>query len=39
VKPADVRLCIREMFRAKHWASASIVPKKAQVSMGRLLDF
>jgi predicted Zn-dependent peptidase len=39
VKPADVRQCIREVFRAKHWASACIVPKKAQVSMGRLLDF
>jgi len=39
VKPADVRQCVREVFRAKHWASASIVPKKAQVSMGRLLDF
>jgi predicted Zn-dependent peptidase len=39
VKPADVRQCIRDVFRARHWASAAIVPKKAQVSMGRLLDF
>lgn len=39
VKPADVRLCIRDVFRAKHWASACIVPKRAHVSMGRLLDF
>jgi predicted Zn-dependent peptidase len=39
VKPADVRLCIRDLFRAKHWASAAIVPKQAKVSMGRLLDF
>jgi predicted Zn-dependent peptidase len=39
VKPADVRLCIRDVFRAKHWASAAIVPKQAKVSMGRLLDF
>jgi predicted Zn-dependent peptidase len=39
VKPADVRLCIRDLFRAKQWASAAIVPKQAKVSMGRLLDF
>lgn len=39
VKPADVRQCIRDIFRADRWASASIVPKRAKVSMGRLLDF
>jgi predicted Zn-dependent peptidase len=39
VKPADVRLCIKDVFRAKNWASAAIVPKQAKVSMGRLLDF
>jgi predicted Zn-dependent peptidase len=39
VKPAAVRQCIRDVFRAKHWASASIVPRQAKVSMGRLLDF
>jgi predicted Zn-dependent peptidase len=39
VKPADVRQCIRDVFRARHWASAAIVPKKAKVAMGRLLEF
>ncbi len=39
VKPADVRRCIKDVFRSKHWASAAIVPKKANISMGRLLEF
>ncbi len=39
VKPADIRLCIRDVFRSRQWASACIVPKRANVSMGRLLDF
>jgi predicted Zn-dependent peptidase len=39
VKPADVRQCIRDLFQAKRWASAAIVPKQAKVAMGRLLEF
>lgn len=39
VKPADVRRCIKDVFRSKNWASAAIVPKKANISMGRLLEF
>jgi predicted Zn-dependent peptidase len=39
VKPADVRRCIKDIFRAKNWASAAIVPKQAKISMGRLLEF
>jgi hypothetical protein len=39
VKPADVRRCIKDVFRAKNWASAAIVPKQAKISMGRLLEF
>jgi predicted Zn-dependent peptidase len=39
VKPADVRLAIKDVFQSKRWASAAIVPKKTNLSMGRLLDF
>jgi predicted Zn-dependent peptidase len=39
VRPADVRKCIHDVFKAKNWASAAVVPKKADVKMGRLLEF
>jgi predicted Zn-dependent peptidase len=39
VTPADVRRCIKDVFRADKWASAAIMPKQAKVSLGRLLDF
>ncbi|MDB5102670.1 MAG: peptidase domain protein [Fibrobacteres bacterium] len=39
VRPADVRLAIKDIFRSERWGSAAILPKKATLSMGRLLDF
>jgi predicted Zn-dependent peptidase len=39
VKPADVRRCIKDIFVSERWASAAIVPKKASLAMGRLLEF
>ena len=39
VKAADVRLAIKDIFRSERWGSAAILPKKATLSMGRLLDF
>jgi len=39
VKSADVRLAIKDVFQSKRWASAAVVPKKVNLSMGKLLDF
>lgn len=39
VSSADVKLAIKDVFRSKLWGSAAIVPKKVNLSMGRLLDF
>jgi predicted Zn-dependent peptidase len=39
VKPADIRKAIKDVFQSKLWASAAIVPKKVNLSMGKLLDF
>ena len=39
VKAADVRKAIKDVFHSKRWASAAIVPKKFNLSMGKLLDF
>lgn len=39
VSSADVKRAIKDTFRAERWSSAAILPKKANLSMGRLLDF
>ncbi len=39
VTRADVSACIRDIFTAKRWASAAVVPKNTRVSIGGLLDF
>jgi predicted Zn-dependent peptidase len=39
VTTADVKLAIKDVFRSERWATAAIVPKKADLSLGRLLDF
>jgi predicted Zn-dependent peptidase len=39
VTSADIRLCIKDVFDVKQWASAAVVPNKANVSIGKLLDF
>ncbi len=39
VKSADVKKCIHDVFVSKRWASAAIVPKGADVKMGKLLAF
>jgi predicted Zn-dependent peptidase len=39
VKSADVRTAIKDVFQSKLWASATIVPKKVDLNMGKLLDF
>ena len=39
VKAADVRKAIKDVFNSDKWASAAIVPKKFNLSMGKLLDF
>jgi predicted Zn-dependent peptidase len=39
VTTADVKLAIKDVFRSERWASAAIVPKKTELSLGKLLDF
>ena len=39
VKASDVRKAIKDVFNSDRWASAVIVPKKVNLSMGKLLDF
>ena len=39
VTSADVKKAIKDVFRSERWASAAVVPKKTNLSMGRLLDF
>lgn len=39
VTSADIRSCIKDVFRIERWASAAVVPKKANISIGKLLDF
>jgi predicted Zn-dependent peptidase len=39
VTTADVKLAIKDVFRSERWATAAIVPKKAELSLGKLLDF
>ncbi len=39
VSSADVKLAIKDIFRAERWASAAIIPKKTNLSLGRMLDF
>jgi predicted Zn-dependent peptidase len=39
VSDADIRRCIGDVFQVDKWASAAIVPTKANVSISKLLDF
>jgi len=39
VTAADMRTCIKDVFRSDRWASAAIVPSKARISIPRQLDF
>jgi predicted Zn-dependent peptidase len=39
VSSADVNLAIKDIFRSERWASAAIMPKKTNLSLGRMLDF
>lgn len=36
---ADVKRCIADVFHPERWASAAIVPAKAKVNLGKLIDF
>ncbi len=39
VSSADIRKAIDDVFRVDQWASAAVVPKKADISISRLLEF
>jgi predicted Zn-dependent peptidase len=39
VSAADIRTCVNDVFQVKRWASAAVVPTKAKIDIGKLLDF
>jgi predicted Zn-dependent peptidase len=39
VSASDIQTCIKDVFQVKHWASAAVVPTKANVEIAKLLNF
>lgn len=39
VSKADIQVAIHDIFQVKDWASAAVIPTKANISISKLLDF